>query len=387
VVGKLSRGLRQPGFTTHAIISPSPQARFVPSSLKNLLVSLEKAGDFDEIIDVRTPLEFAEDHIPGALNAPVLSNEERVLVGTTYKQVSPFEATRIGAALVARNIAHHLETTFADRPRKWRPLIYCWRGGKRSGSVTTLFNMIGWQARQLEGGYKTYRRATLDTLDSLPATFSYIALVGPTGSGKTRLLSALNAAGAQTLDLEALASHRGSLLGAWAGVAQPSQKRFDTLVVTALRTFDPARPVFVEAESRRIGSVALPLALLDTFHRGRCVEVLSSREDRAAFLLHDYAHLFDDPESLKGQLQKLIGLHSRERVTSWQRLVDENRRAELAHELIERHYDPAYARSSHEHFVQLPHALQFNFRPNGADLVDQASALLALVERNALAIT
>ncbi|ASW02408.1 tRNA 2-selenouridine(34) synthase MnmH [Paraburkholderia aromaticivorans] len=355
--------------------------------MKNLLVSLEKAGDFDEIIDVRTPLEFAEDHIPGALNAPVLSNEERVLVGTTYKQVSPFEATRIGAALVARNIAHHLETTFADRPRKWRPLIYCWRGGKRSGSVTTLFNMIGWQARQLEGGYKTYRRATLDTLDSLPATFSYIALVGPTGSGKTRLLSALNAAGAQTLDLEALASHRGSLLGAWAGVAQPSQKRFDTLVVTALRTFDPARPVFVEAESRRIGSVALPLALLDTFHRGRCVEVLSSREDRAAFLLHDYAHLFDDPESLKGQLQKLIGLHSRERVTSWQRLVDENRRAELAHELIERHYDPAYARSSHEHFVQLPHALQFNFRPNGADLVDQASALLALVERNALAIT
>jgi tRNA 2-selenouridine synthase len=144
--------------------------------LKNLLVSLEKAGDFDEIIDVRTPLEFAEDHIPGALNAPVLSNEERVLVGTTYKQVSPFEATRIGAALVARNIAHHLETTFADRPRNWRPLIYCWRGGKRSGSVTTLFNMIGWQARQLDGGYKTYRRATLDTLVTLPKTFSYIAL-------------------------------------------------------------------------------------------------------------------------------------------------------------------------------------------------------------------
>ena len=199
-------------------------------------------------------------------------------------------------------------------------------------------------------------------------------------------MAALNAAGAQTLDLEALASHRGSLLGAWAGVPQPSQKRFDTLLVTALRTFDPSRPVFVEAESRRIGSVALPLALLDTFHRGRCVEVMSSREDRAAFLLHDYAHLFDDPESLKGQLQRLIGLHSRERVTGWQRLVDDNRRAELAHELIERHYDPAYARSSHEHFVQLPHALKFNFRPNGADVVDQASALLAQVDSSALTV-
>lgn len=351
--------------------------------MKNLLVSLDKARDFDEIIDVRTPLEFAEDHIPGALNAPVLSNEERVLVGTTYKQVSPFEGTRIGAALVARNIAHHLETTFADRPRNWRPLIYCWRGGKRSGSVTTLFNMIGWGARQLDGGYKSYRRFTLETLESLPKTFSYIALVGPTGSGKTRLLAALNQAGAQTLDLEALASHRGSLLGAWAGVPQPSQKRFDTLLVSALREFDARRPVFVEAESRRIGSVALPLALLETFHRGECVEVVSSREDRAEFLLHDYAHLFDDPGALKGQLQRLIGLHSRERVTGWEQLVDANRRAELAHELIEKHYDPAYARSSHQHFVQLPQAVQMTFRPNDADVVDQAKTLLARLDSRA----
>ncbi|CAB3807680.1 tRNA 2-selenouridine synthase [Paraburkholderia ultramafica] len=353
--------------------------------MKSLLVSLENADDFDEIIDVRTPLEFAEDHIPGALNAPVLSNEERVLVGTTYKQVSPFEGTRIGAALVARNIAHHLETTFADRPRSWRPLIYCWRGGKRSGSVTTLFNMIGWNARQLEGGYKSYRRATLHTLETLPRTFNYIALVGPTGSGKTRLLSALHQAGAQTLDLEALASHRGSLLGAWTGVPQPSQKRFDTLLACALHEFDPGRPVFVEAESRRIGLVALPLALLETFHRGACVEVLSSRADRAEFLLHDYAHLFDDPAALKGQLERMIGLHSRERVAGWQQLVDENRRAELAHELIEQHYDPAYARSSHQHFVQLPQAVQVTFRPNDADLVEQAKALLAQLDSRALA--
>ncbi|MFL9911425.1 tRNA 2-selenouridine(34) synthase MnmH [Paraburkholderia sp. RL17-337-BIB-A] len=354
--------------------------------MKNLLVSLDQAGDFDEIIDVRTPLEFAEDHIPGALNAPVLSNEERVLVGTTYKQVSPFEGTRIGAALVARNIAHHLETTFADRPRNWRPLIYCWRGGKRSGSVTALFNMIGWPARQLNGGYKSYRRATLDTLDSLPKRFTYIALVGPTGSGKTRLLEALNRAGAQTLDLEALAAHRGSLLGAWAGVAQPSQKRFDTLLVSALRTFDPLRPVFVEAESRRIGSITLPPALLETFQQGACVEVLSSHEDRAAFLLHDYAHLFDDTESLKAQLQKMIGLHSRERVAGWQQLVDENSRAELARELIERHYDPAYTRSSRQHFVQLPRALQMKFRPNDADVVEQAKALLAQLHNCALTL-
>ncbi|WP_144113161.1 tRNA 2-selenouridine(34) synthase MnmH [Paraburkholderia sp. BCC1886] len=353
--------------------------------MKNLLVTLDQAANFDEIIDVRTPLEFAEDHIPGAINAPVLSNEERVRVGTAYKQVSPFEGTRIGAALVARNIAQHLETTFADRPRNWRPLIYCWRGGKRSGSMTTLFNMIGWQARQLDGGYKSYRRATLDTLAVLPRTLTYIALVGPTGSGKTRLLAALREAGAQTLDLEALAAHRGSLLGAWTGVQQPSQKSFDTQLVAALRGFDPARPVFVEAESRRIGSVELPPALLETFHRGACVEVQSSREDRARFLLHDYAHLFDDPDALKSQLQRLIGLHSRERVMGWQHLVDDNQRAGLAHELIERHYDPAYARSSHQHFVRLPQALLLDFRPNDDDVVQQAATLLTRLDQRALA--
>ncbi|MDB5784857.1 MAG: tRNA 2-selenouridine synthase [Caballeronia mineralivorans] len=353
---------------------------FARRTLKNLLVSLDRLADFDEIVDVRTPLEFAEDHIPGALNAPVLSNEERVLVGTMYKQVSPFEATRVGAALVARNLAQHLDTTFADRPRNWRPLIYCWRGGNRSGSMTTLFNMIGWQARQLEGGYKSYRRATLDTLDHLPATFRYIALTGPTGSGKTRLLHALHEAGAQTLDLEQLAAHRGSLLGALPGEPQPSQKWFDTLLVGMLRDFDPARPVFVEAESRRIGAISLPLALLESFHRGACVVVEASHEDRAAFLLHDYAHLFHHPESFKQQLSKLVGLHSRERVSGWHALIDQGREAELARELIDLHYDPAYARSSRQNFSELPHATHMLFRPNDADVVEQARALLARLD-------
>jgi tRNA 2-selenouridine synthase len=348
--------------------------------LKNLLVSLDRLADFDEIIDVRTPLEFADDHIPGAINAPVLSNEERVLVGTMYKQVSPFEASRVGAALVARNIAQHLDTTFANRPRSWRPLIYCWRGGTRSGSVTTVFSMIGWPARQLEGGYKTYRRATLDTLDHLPVTFRYIVLTGPTGSGKTRLLHALREAGAQTLDLEQLAAHRGSLLGALPGEPQPSQKWFDTLLVGALRSLDPARPVFVEAESRRIGAISLPLALVESFHRGACVEVEASREDRATFLLHDYAHLFQHPESFKEQLSRLIGLHSRERVSGWHALIDAGREAELARELIDLHYDPAYARSSRQNFSELSRATHMLFRPNSADVVEQGRALLAQLD-------
>ncbi|CAB3636296.1 tRNA 2-selenouridine(34) synthase MnmH [Achromobacter marplatensis] len=344
--------------------------------MKHLLASLDKLADFDEIIDVRSPLEYADDHIPGAINAPVLSNEERAQVGTLYRQVSPFEASRTGAAIVARNIARHLETTFADRPQGWRPLVYCWRGGKRSGSMTVMFNMIGWRARQLDGGYKTYRGATLQALDTLPAALRCVVLVGPTGSGKTRLLNALDQAGAQTLDLEQLASHRGSLLGALPGIAQPSQKRFDTLLAARLRAFDASQAVYVEAESRKIGSVALPPALLQAMHRGACIEVVSSREDRAAFLQQDYAQLFENPDWLKTQLQRLLGLHSRDVINGWLKMVDEGRRIDLARELIDRHYDPAYARSSHTHFTQLPQATRMAFRPNDADGVEQARALL-----------
>lgn len=344
----------------------------------------ERLHDFDEIIDVRTSLEFAEDHIPGALNAPVLENEERVVVGTMYAQVSAFEATRVGAAMVARNIARHLDTTFADRPRNWRPLIYCWRGGKRSESMTAWLNLIGWQARRLEGGYKIYRHAVLDALDALPPQFRYTVLAGPTGSGKTRLLRSLGRAGAQVLDLEQLATHRGSVLGAVQGERQPSQKAFETALVEALRGFEPARPVFVEAESRRIGRVTLPDSLLGCMHRAACVSVQADRDERIALLLDEYGHLFDQPEEFKAQLSKLVGLHSRERVARWHQLIDDGARAILFRELIDLHYDPAYARSSAGHFVELPHATRFVFRPNEGNSDMQAHALLERFEAGRL---
>ncbi|KFG97279.1 tRNA 2-selenouridine synthase [Burkholderia paludis] len=345
--------------------------------MKNLIATLDRAGEFDELIDVRTPLEFAEDHIPGALNAPVLGNEERALIGTMYRQVSPYEATRVGAAIVARNIARHLDTTFADRPRNWRPLIYCWRGGMRSGSMTTWFNLIGWKARQLEGGYKTYRRSVCATLDLLPTRFRYIALVGHTGCGKTRLLNALGDVGAQTLDLEALACHRGSLLGALPGKPQPTQKGFDSGLVGALERFDPQWPVFVESESRKIGLVQLPIALVDAFHAGPWVQVEATHDERIDFLLDDYGHLFDDPAAFKAQLHRLIGLHSRDEVTRWNALIDADARADLFAELIDRHYDPAYARTYRATYGTPNRVLTLTFRPNAADVGEQARTLLA----------
>ncbi|WP_186136341.1 tRNA 2-selenouridine(34) synthase MnmH [Burkholderia gladioli] len=346
------------------------------------LVSLSRVDEFDEIIDVRTPLEYAEDHIPGALNAPVLSNDERVIIGTMYKQVSPYEATRVGAAWVARNIAAHLETTFADRPINWRPLIYCWRGGKRSGSMTSWFNLIGWRARQLDGGYKAYRRWVVDELDELPARLRYIVLTGRTGSGKTHLLGALARAGAQVLDLEGLAVHRGSLLGALPGAEQPTQKGFDTSLVLALRGFDPARPVFVEAESRRIGRITLPDPVLAGMHAARCVAVETAREDRVALLLRDYGHLFDDPLAFRQQLARLTELHGHARIRDWQALAEAGARGELFESLIDQHYDPAYARSSHAAFRQIASATAFPFRPMAAEdeLAAQARALLELLD-------
>ncbi len=354
--------------------------------MKTLLAPLDQLADFDEIIDVRTPLEYADDHIPGAINAPVLSNEERVTVGTLYRQVSAFEATKVGAAMVAKNIGLHLETLFADRPRQWRPLIYCWRGGKRSGSMTTWFNMIGWQARQLDGGYKTYRRWVIDSLECRPTEFQYIVLTGHTGTGKTRLLQALSQAGAQVLDLEQLACHRGSLLGALPGRGQPSQKHFESDLVTALTQFDPARPVFVEAESSRIGSISVSKLLLSTFHRSTCVNVQASLDDRITFLLQDYGHLFNDPEHFKQLLNRLVGLHSKKTIDHWHQLIDTGAHAELFSELVRLHYDPAYARSSHEHFAGLSDAPIFTFRPNAMDNLEQARSLLREIERGKVGV-
>ncbi|WP_087724870.1 tRNA 2-selenouridine(34) synthase MnmH [Pandoraea sp. PE-S2T-3] len=348
--------------------------------MNNLLVPLEKAGDFDEIIDVRSPLEFAEDHMPGAINAPVLSNEERVIVGTMYRQVSPFEATRVGAAMVARNIAAHLETTFADRPRNWRPLVYCWRGGKRSGSMTVWMNLIGWRARQLDGGYKTYRREVVASLETLPPSLKYVVLAGHTGTGKTRLLHALADTGAQTLDLEALAMHRGSLLGAMPDAPQPSQKSFDTALVGTLRAFDPQRPVFVEAESRRIGLISLPESLMASLRGTTCVEVRAPHTERVDLLMQDYGHLFAQPEYFRAQLLKLVPLHGRAVVGEWLELLDAQRQRELFETLVIKHYDPAYSRSSRKMLSGPPPAMPFEFHPLVPDLRAQAQALLTCVE-------
>jgi tRNA 2-selenouridine synthase len=308
---------------------------------------------YDAIIDVRSPAEFAEDHIPGAINCPVLDNEQRIQVGTLYKQVSPFEAKKIGAALVSENIAKHLKASFLDRPKSWKPLIYCWRGGDRSGSMTTVFKAIGWPAGQLDGGYKAWRGHVIARLAELPPQFRFIVVCGATGNAKTRILQAIGGLGEQVLDLETLACHKGSVLGVLPDQPQPSQKAFETALLQALSGFDPARPVYVEAESRKIGNLHVPETLIERIRHGECVTVEATLAARVAFLLKDYDYFLSQPEFLGQRLDVLRSLQSRETLSRWQQLIAGADWPTLVRELLELHYDPLYRRSQDYNFTGL----------------------------------
>jgi tRNA 2-selenouridine synthase len=340
-------------------------------------VDLAQLDDFDEVVDVRSPAEFALDHVPTAVNCPVLDNEERARVGTVYKQISTFEARRIGAALVAKNVAHHLETHFASRDQRWKPLIYCWRGGKRSASMTLILREIGWDAASLRGGYQSYRRAMLAQLEELPARFDYRIICGPTGSGKSRLLQKLAAGGAQVLDLEGLAKHRGSVLGDLPGTLQPSQKMFESRVWDALRRFDASRCVFVEAESRRIGGLRVPEVLLECMRKSSCARIDVPLASRVRFLIAEYGHFLAEPEWLKTQLSRLTALHSKITVARWIAQIDAGDWDALVGDLLATHYDPAYLRSMRNNYPRLADAQLLNIAGlDDAGFEESACALL-----------
>lgn len=315
---------------------------------------------FDEVIDVRSPGEFAEDHIPGAINLPVLSDAERERVGTLYKQVSSFEAKKVGAALVSRNIAHHLESHFAGKAKSYRPLIYCWRGGSRSGSMTHILQKIGFAATQLDGGYKAYRRHVIAELVRQPVLFDFRVVCAPTGSGKSRLLQALAREGAQVLDLEALARHRGSLLGALPDQPQPTQKSFESAIWNALTRLDPARPVFVESESKKIGALRVPDALIMAMRASPCIRLEVPLAARVQLLTEDYAHFLHDPALINNQLACLTELRGKDTVHTWQMLANQQAWDQLVATLLEQHYDPAYLKSLSNNYPTRPSDLSFS---------------------------
>jgi tRNA 2-selenouridine synthase len=339
--------------------------------------ALARLAEFSTIVDARSESEYAEDRIPGALNWPSLNDAERKLVGTEYKQVSPFVAQKRGAALVARNIAMHIERHVLDKPKDWRPLIYCWRGGKRSGSLALVLSQIGFRVHVLEGGYQQYRRAVLAALEVLPARFEYRVICGTTGSGKSRLLHALRGQGAQVLDLEALANHRGSVLGLTPGEMQPGQKQFESRVWDALRAFDSARPVFIESESKKVGDLRVPLALVECMRVAPCIQLDLPTEARVALLLQDYAWFVSDTAAFCDRLDALRATRGNEVVKGWQAAARAGRTPEVVRELLLQHYDPIYTQSMKRNFVGVT-TLQLALRWDGSDASLQAAAAAAI---------
>jgi tRNA 2-selenouridine synthase len=316
---------------------------------------LPELDTFDTIIDARSESEFALDHLPGAINCPVLDDDERILVGTTYKQVNAFEAKKIGAPLVARNIARHIDTLWKDKPRDWKPLVYCWRGGNRSGSMAHILAKVGWSAIQLDGGYKAYRAHVNNALQN-PPLMQFRVICGTTGSGKSRLLETLERLGAQVLDLERLAAHRGSVLGNLPGEPQPSQKMFESRIWEKLRRFDLSRPLFVESESKKVGNLRVPDAVMERMRAASCVSLMLSRPNRVRLLMEDYHHFVDDPAALTGQLDHLVQLHGHAKIQAWHQMAHNGAMPELVDQLLVEHYDPAYLRSIDRNFTQFGQA-------------------------------
>ena len=344
-------------------MSDAPTVPFDPRTLHD--VGVDAIRDYPDRIDVRSPSEFAEDHVPGAVNHPVLNDAERARIGTMYMRESPFAARRLGAAIVSRSIAAMLEGPFADKPRDWAPLVYCWRGGQRSRSLAHILREVGWRTVRLTGGYRAYRRHVRTELLTLPARFRFEVICGLTGSGKSRLIEALAAQGAQVLDLERIARHRGSLLGDLPGRPQPPQKLFDSELAAALEGFDPTRRVYVESESKRIGTVEIPDTLLTAMRMSPCIRIDATAAQRVALLKEEYAHFLADPAILAARLAPLVALHGKSRLAHWNEQAEAGDWDALVAELLTGHYDPSYSRSIERNFPRAGAAIVVT--PSGID--------------------
>lgn len=340
--------------------------------------ALARLDSFDTVIDARSEDEYAEDHLPGAVNWPTLNNQERIDIGTMYKQVNAFEAKKRGAAIAARNIASHIDRHVLDKPKNWAPLTYCWRGGKRSGSLSLVLGQIGFNVTLIEGGYKAFRAAMLEDLAQRVTRLQWRVVCGTTGSGKTRLLHALQAQGAQVLDLEALACHRSSVLGALPGIDQPSQKHFDMRVWDAVRRLNPSAPVFVESESKKVGNVAVVEGLIQAMRQSPCINLQLPDPLRVALLLEDYDYFVQNTERFCERLEALTQARSKAVIQQWQTDVREGRIGQVVLALLTEHYDPVYLQSMERNFAQYAQALTVQAQGiDDAAMQTLARALLA----------
>ena len=298
---------------------------------------------FDTIIDVRSPLEFAEDHIVGAINCPVLSDLERQKVGTIYKKESSFKAKIIGSSLTAKNIAFHIENNFMEKKGSWQPLIYCWRGGQRSKAFSLVLSEVGWRTNQLKGGYKEYRNQVINFLDNIGPKLKITLISGKTGSAKTKILKSIENEGGQILDLEGLANHKGSLLGKIPDLIQPSQKFFESLIFNKIQNLNLKDKIYIEAESSKIGNIHIPKSIWKKMINSPRIEISANVELRAKFLVSDYDYMCNDPTLINPIIKGLKNRLSKKLFDEWTNLIDRKKWFDLTKSFLENHYDPSYS--------------------------------------------
>ena len=298
---------------------------------------------FDTIIDVRSPLEFAEDHIVGAINCPVLSDLERQKVGTIYKKESSFKAKIIGSSLTAKNIAFHIENNFMEKKGSWQPLIYCWRGGQRSKAFSIVLSEVGWRTNQLKGGYKEYRNQVINFLDNIGPKLKITLISGKTGSAKTKILKSIENEGGQILDLEGLANHKGSLLGKIPDLIQPSQKFFESLIFNKIQNLNLKDKIYIEAESSKIGNIHIPKSIWKKMIKSPRIEISANVELRAKFLVSDYDYMCNNPTLINPIIKGLKNRLSKKLFDEWTNLIDRKKWFDLTKSFLENHYDPSYS--------------------------------------------
>lgn len=336
---------------------------------------------FTEIIDVRSPDEYTLDHIPGAINLPVLDNLERQKVGKLYKE-NPFEARKLGAALISRNVANHLEQRLSENGPEYTPLLYCWRGGMRSRSMTVILKSIGWHANILQGGYRSFRQSVVGDLDNYfnDSRLDLRVISGFTGVGKTRLLHAIQAAGGQILDLEGLANHKGSLLGNPPKDTQPSQKKFETSLWAEMSKLDLGRPIYIEAESNRIGNVHCPAGLWLALHSAQVTHIDLPLDQRIILLREEYPHFQEEPQKLLDLLEVLVRLRGRTQVTEWQQMINTKEWDSFVKSILVKHYDLSYRQPGHEKSNYQPVSNTVNIKDSGSESYAKAALEILATE-------
>ena len=312
-------------------------------------LEVQEWASYAMVIDARSPHEYAEDHIPGAVNLPVVNDAEFAQVGTRHR-TDKHAAYLIGVEHALHNIAAQIQPLISKYTPQDRFLVYCFRGGKRSRLWADNLRIIGFEVDVLAGGWKNYRRWVRAGLESLPRSFNYRVLCGPTGCGKTRVLHELARQGQQVLDLEGMARHRGSLLGELPDEPQPTQKLFDTVLLDTLRRLDARRTVWLEAESKKIGNLQLPQSLFDAMHAAPVIHLNAPMAERVRLWREDYPHFAVDLVAMVRKLEPLKPLVGNEVLSNWNSLAATGQIDTLFESVMTQHYDPCYTRSTRRNY-------------------------------------